>query len=136
MANKRKKAPLDPALKVTNKLNNRGMKKGYDISTFQATGSADGRWDGDHILLAPPFIVQKSDMVEIADHVVRVEEDKFKELALPEFNGMADGVANRVEKVVVKGENGAVNGKARGKANGMANWDGKLGGPHQHCPSG
>ena len=121
MANKRMKVPLDPALQVANKLHDRGMKKGYDISTFQATGSAGDRWDGDHILLAPPFIVQKSDMEEIADCVGRVVEDKFGEFALLEFNrmvdGVSDGVVDGVEKLVVKEVNGVVNGKANGMAN-------------------
>ena len=53
VADKVTKKPLDPALKVADRLHDKGMKQGDDISIFHATGSADGGWAGDHILLAP-----------------------------------------------------------------------------------
>lgn len=87
VANRTTKAPLDPALKVADLLHVKGMTKGYDVSIFQATGSADDGHAGDHILLAPPYVVQKSDVEEIVDRVGRVVEDVFGELALPEVNG-------------------------------------------------
>lgn len=82
VANKKTKEPLDSALKVANRIHDKGLEKGYSISIFQANGSANDGWDGDHILLAPPYIVQKSDVEEIVDRVGRVVEDVFSELAL------------------------------------------------------
>ena len=76
------KTPLDPALKVSERLHKRGMTQGYDISLFHATGSANGGWAGDHILLMPPYIVDRSDIEEIVDRVGRVVEDVFEELPL------------------------------------------------------
>lgn len=81
VANKATKAPLEPSLKVADKMHQKGMSKGYDIAIFQATGSAEGGWNGDHILLAPPYVITKSDVDEITDRVCRVIEDVFKELA-------------------------------------------------------
>ena len=81
VANKATKAPFDPALKVADKMHQTGMSKGYDIAIFQATGSAEGGWNGDHILLAPPYIITKADVDEITDRVCRVIEDVFKGLA-------------------------------------------------------
>ena len=80
VADKATKAPLDPALKVADRLHNKGMKPGYDIAIFQSTGSANNGWAGDHILLAPPYIINKSDVEEIVDRVARVIDDVFEEL--------------------------------------------------------
>ena len=92
VANKATKEPLDPTLKVANKLHDLGMKEGYDVSIFHATGSAGNGQAGDHILLAPPYIVQKCDVEEIVDRVGKVVEDVFKELALPEANELGKPV--------------------------------------------
>ena len=82
VADKATKAPLDPALKVADRLHDKGMKPGYDIALFHATGSANSGWGGDHVLLAPPYIVSRSDVEEIVARVARVIEDVFEELPL------------------------------------------------------
>ena len=82
VADKETKVPLDPVLKVAERLHDKGMKPGYDIALFHATGSANSGWAGDHVLLAPPYIVNKSDVEEIVDRVARVVEDVFEELSL------------------------------------------------------
>ena len=64
------------------RLHDKGMKQGYNISIFHATGSANGGWAGDHILLAPPYIVDRSDVEETVDRVARVVRDVFEELPL------------------------------------------------------
>jgi hypothetical protein len=75
-------------LKVAKKIHDRGLKKSYDISLFPVTGSADG-WSGDHILLVPPYIVQKEDVEEIVDRVGGVVDGVFRELAEAKYNGKA-----------------------------------------------
>jgi len=82
VADKETKAPLDPMFKVADRLHDKGMKPGYDIALFHATGSANSGWGGDHVLLAPPYIVDKSDIEEIVNRVVKVVEDVFEELPL------------------------------------------------------
>ena len=74
--------PLDPVVKVVERLHIKGMKPGYDIALFHATGSANSGWAGDHALLAPPYIVDRSDVEEIVDRVARVVRDFFEELSL------------------------------------------------------
>ena len=82
VADKDTKAPLDPVFKVAERLHDKGMTPGYDIALFHATGSANSGWGGDHFLLAPPYIVDRSDIEEIVGRVVRVVEDVFEELPL------------------------------------------------------
>jgi hypothetical protein len=65
------------------------MKPGYDIAIFHATGSANSGWAGDHVLLAPPYIVDRSDVEEIVNRVVKVIEDVFEELPLGAGNSRA-----------------------------------------------
>ena len=80
VGDKETKAPLDPMLKVADRLHDKGMKPGYDIALFHATGSANSGWGGDHVLLAPPYIVDRSDIEEIVNRVAKVVEDVFEEL--------------------------------------------------------
>lgn len=87
VADKASKTPLDPALKVAEKIHDKGMKPGYDISLFHATGSANNGWAGDHILVMPPYIVDRSDIEEIVDRVTRVVEDVFEELSVEAARG-------------------------------------------------
>ena len=89
VADKATKTPLDPALKVSERLHDKGMKQGYDISLFHATGSANSGWAGDHILIMPPYIVDQSDVEEIVDRVARVVEDVFEELPLEAARGIS-----------------------------------------------
>jgi adenosylmethionine-8-amino-7-oxononanoate aminotransferase len=88
VAERETKATFDPELKIANRMHEKGMKKGYSISLFQATGSGDSGLDGDHILLAPPYIVQNSDVEEIVDRVGRVVEEVFLEIEQPKTNGI------------------------------------------------
>ena len=80
VANKVTKVPFDSSLRVADKIHRKGMSKGYDVAMFQATGSAEGGWSGDHILLAPPYTVSRADVEEIVDRTCRAIEDVFKGL--------------------------------------------------------
>ncbi|KAF8536246.1 aminotransferase, class III [Trichophaea hybrida] len=77
---KETKETFEPGLKVTKRIHDRGLMEGYDIGLFPATGSAGGGWSGDHVLLAPPYIVGKEDVEEIVRRFGRVVDDVFKEL--------------------------------------------------------
>ena len=60
------KRPFDPALKVNAKVKSEAMARG--LMCYPAGGSADGK-RGDHILLAPPFIVDEPLIGEIVDRL-------------------------------------------------------------------
>jgi adenosylmethionine-8-amino-7-oxononanoate aminotransferase len=59
---KQSKAALDPALKTHAKLKAQAMRNG--LLTYPAGGTVDGV-QGDHVLLAPPFICTAADISEI-----------------------------------------------------------------------
>ena len=80
VADKLTKIPFDSSLGVAGRIHRKGMSGRYDIAIFQATGCAEGGWNGDHILLAPPYTVSRVDVDEIVDRVCRVIEDVFKTL--------------------------------------------------------
>ena len=69
VADKKTKDAFPLEYNIAKRMGNKGLEKGYDISLFAATGSADG-WMGDHFLLAPPYIITSSDVEDIVARVV------------------------------------------------------------------
>jgi adenosylmethionine-8-amino-7-oxononanoate aminotransferase len=67
------KEPFDPALKVNVKIKNVAFENG--MICYPMGGTIDGE-KGDHILLAPPFIVTKEDI----DRIVRILEISINSL--------------------------------------------------------
>lgn len=63
VANRETKAPLDPALAIHEVIKRQGMALG--LMCYPGGGTIDGR-SGNHILLAPPFIVTEDQVHEIA----------------------------------------------------------------------
>jgi adenosylmethionine-8-amino-7-oxononanoate aminotransferase len=59
VANRVTKAPFDPARQLHAKVKRAGMARG--LMTYPMGGTLDGR-QGDHILLAPPFIVTEGEL--------------------------------------------------------------------------
>lgn len=80
MADKATKTPFDSKLGLSKRLQTRGLEKGYDMCLFAATGALDG-WNGDHFLLAPPYIVEKQDVDEIVDRLVKIIDGVFAEVS-------------------------------------------------------
>lgn len=66
VADRTAKTPLDPALGTAAKLKSAAMEQG--LICYPMPGTRDGR-NGDHVLLAPPFIMQQSDATLIADRL-------------------------------------------------------------------
>jgi len=79
VADKATKEPFPSSLGLSSKLHSKGLSKGYELALFNATGSADG-YAGDHVVLAPPYIVEKADVDEIVDRLSRVIDDTLREL--------------------------------------------------------
>ena len=62
VADRATKAPFDPALRLHARAKAHGMRRG--LMTYPSGGTIDGHY-GDHILLAPPYIVTATDIDEI-----------------------------------------------------------------------
>jgi adenosylmethionine-8-amino-7-oxononanoate aminotransferase len=62
VADRATKETFDPALKLHARLKAAGMKEG--LLCYPMGGAADGK-RGDHVLLAPPFIVSEAHLDEI-----------------------------------------------------------------------
>ncbi|GAB4394922.1 MAG: aspartate aminotransferase family protein [Kiloniellaceae bacterium] len=68
VADRATKEPFDPKLKINARIKKRAMEEG--MVCYPAGGSADGT-RGDHVLLAPSFIVQQPHLDEIVDKLGR-----------------------------------------------------------------
>jgi adenosylmethionine-8-amino-7-oxononanoate aminotransferase len=68
VADRTTKVPFDPAKQLHARVKREGMARG--LMTYPMGGTIDGR-QGDHILLAPPFIVTDE---HLADIVRRLHE--------------------------------------------------------------
>ena len=64
VADRASKAPLDPGLKVNARIKAEAMARG--LICYPGGGTVDGK-SGDHILLAPPFIVSAVELDELTD---------------------------------------------------------------------
>ncbi len=64
VADRGTKAPLDPGLKMHGRIKRQAMNEG--LMCYPAGGTIDGK-SGNHILLAPPFIIDDGQVEEIVD---------------------------------------------------------------------
>ena len=64
VADRASKLPFDPALKLNARIRQEAMARG--LMVYPMGGTIDGR-QGDHVLLAPPFIVGRQDIDRIVD---------------------------------------------------------------------
>jgi hypothetical protein len=76
VADRASKEPFDPALKINAKIKQRAMQEG--MVCYPAGGTADGK-RGDHVLLAPSFIVQQPHLDEIVDKLGRAVDSVLAE---------------------------------------------------------
>ena len=66
VADRASKAPFDPALKFHALIKQEAMKQG--LLCYPMGGTVDGR-QGDHVLLAPPYIASRRNLEDIAAHL-------------------------------------------------------------------
>ena len=64
VADRVSKTPFDPALRQYSRIKSEAMQRG--LLVYPMGGTVDGR-SGDHILLAPPFIIEEEHIDEIVD---------------------------------------------------------------------
>lgn len=72
VADRDHKTPFDPAKKINQKLKKAAMQRG--LMCYPMGGTIDGQ-RGDHILLAPPFIVTESHIDELVDKLTAALQD-------------------------------------------------------------
>ena len=68
MADRDTKAPFDPARKLGAHLKKAAFAEG--LICYPMSGTIDGK-TGDHILLAPPFIIEEAQLDELVDKLDR-----------------------------------------------------------------
>ena len=68
VADRASKAPFDPARAINKKIKKNAMREG--LMCYPMGGTIDGR-RGDHILLAPPFIIEDAQIDELVDKLGR-----------------------------------------------------------------
>lgn len=72
------KSPFEPALGVNISIKKAAMKHG--LICYPAGGTIDGK-NGDHVLLAPPFIVDESQIHEITEKLALAFSEVFAEMS-------------------------------------------------------
>ena len=72
VADRAHKTPFDPALKVAQKVKNAAFERG--LMCYPMQGTIDGK-NGDHVLLAPPFIMADQQVDEIVDVLRQAVDD-------------------------------------------------------------
>ncbi len=60
------KKPFDPSLKIAANIKRSAFEAG--LICYPMSGTRDGKW-GDHILLAPPFIINEKQVVELVEKI-------------------------------------------------------------------
>ncbi len=72
VADRDSKEPLDPALQIHAIIKNAAMTRG--LMCYPMGGTIDGR-RGNHVLLAPPFIINESQVAELVDKLAGAIDD-------------------------------------------------------------
>ena len=75
VADRTTKEPFDPALRLNAQIKNAAFARG--LICYPSGGTADGQ-RGDHVLLAPPFIVDEDDVREIVSRLEVAFSDVFE----------------------------------------------------------
>ena len=78
VADRATKAPFDPALRLHARLKAAAMARG--LMTYPMGGTVDGR-QGDHLVLAPPFIIDETHVELIVERLAGAISDTLKPLA-------------------------------------------------------
>jgi adenosylmethionine-8-amino-7-oxononanoate aminotransferase len=76
VADRASKAPLDPAFKINQRIKANAMAHG--LICYPGGGTADGK-SGDHVLLAPPFIVSSDELDELVEKLGAAVDQSLKD---------------------------------------------------------
>jgi adenosylmethionine-8-amino-7-oxononanoate aminotransferase len=75
VADRASRTPFDPGLKLNQRIKAAALERG--LACYPAGGTMDGR-NGDHVLLAPPYIATPDDIDMIVDRLGSAVDDTFK----------------------------------------------------------
>ena len=70
VAERESKRPFEPGLRIAAQFKQQAMRNG--LMTYPMSGTVDGKY-GDHILLAPPYIIEQAEI----DHIVQILHDSL-----------------------------------------------------------
>jgi adenosylmethionine-8-amino-7-oxononanoate aminotransferase len=76
---KESKQPFDPKLKIAQKLHDLAISPAYNMTLYPGTGTVDGV-SGDHVILAPTYIVTKEEIDLIAQTMSGVVRQVFQNI--------------------------------------------------------
>lgn len=76
---KKSKEAFDPKLQIAQKLHDTAISPPYNMTIYPGTGTVDGV-SGDHVIIAPTYIVTKEDIDHIAQTVSDVVHEVFQNL--------------------------------------------------------
>ncbi|HSE76880.1 MAG TPA: aspartate aminotransferase family protein [Alphaproteobacteria bacterium] len=77
VADRTSKAPFDPTLKLNVRVKRAAMNHG--LMSYAMGGTIDGK-RGDHVMLAPPYILEDAQLDEIVDKLGRAVDDALQEV--------------------------------------------------------
>jgi len=73
------KEPFDPKDRLSYRIQETGLQPEYSVSLYGCSGTVDGI-KGDHLVLAPPYIVSKEEIDIIVDTLEKVMKEVFASL--------------------------------------------------------
>ncbi|KAJ5779942.1 Pyridoxal phosphate-dependent transferase major region subdomain 2 [Penicillium paradoxum] len=73
------KEPFDPKSRLSFRIQEKGLQPEYSVSLYGCSGTVDGI-RGDHLVLAPPYIVSKEEIDILVDTLEKILEDVFSSL--------------------------------------------------------
>ncbi|KAJ5249632.1 hypothetical protein N7489_000042 [Penicillium chrysogenum] len=73
------KEPFDPKHGLSNKIQEKGLQPEHSVSLYGCSGTVDGI-KGDHLVLAPPYIVSKEEIDIIVDTLEKIMKEVFASL--------------------------------------------------------
>jgi adenosylmethionine-8-amino-7-oxononanoate aminotransferase len=73
------KEPFDPSVRLSFLIQEKGLQPEYSVSLYGCPGTVDGI-KGDHLILAPAYIVSKAEIDIIVDTLEKVLEEVFATL--------------------------------------------------------
>lgn len=79
MKDKETKEPFDSSLRVSQKIIELAVSPKYNMTFYPGAGTVDGV-NGDHIIIAPPFIVTEQDIDHISEVAVAVVNEVCKKI--------------------------------------------------------
>jgi len=73
------KAPFDPRLQIAQKIHDLAISPAFNMTVYPGTGSVDGK-SGDHVILAPSYIITREEIDYIVSTVTTVVEQVFRKV--------------------------------------------------------